>query len=126
MDEPERAASAPPPEWVAALPPPPFVDPGSYPAHPRLVPLSPRVAVLIAAWVKVRAVRGAPAATSGIDKRLERMEQAIESVAVEVERISEAQRFTAALMSERTPSKEMDSREGRGALPPVPRIITPH
>ncbi len=53
MDEPERAASAPPPEWVAALPPPPFVDPGSYPAHPRLVALSPRVAVLIAAAIVI-------------------------------------------------------------------------
>ena len=53
MDEPERAASAPPPEWVAALPPPPFVDPDSYPAHPRLVPLSPRVAVLIVAAIVI-------------------------------------------------------------------------
>jgi predicted PurR-regulated permease PerM len=53
MDEPERAASAPPPEWVAALPPPPFVDSGSYPAHPRLVALSPRVAVLIAAAIVI-------------------------------------------------------------------------
>jgi predicted PurR-regulated permease PerM len=53
MDEPERAASAPPPEWVAALPPPPFVDPGSYPSHPRLVALSPRVAVLIAAAIVI-------------------------------------------------------------------------
>src|SRR6185503_16055955 len=53
MDEPERAAAAPPPEWVAALPPPPFVDPDSYPDHPRLVPLSPRVAVLIAAAILI-------------------------------------------------------------------------
>lgn len=53
MDEPERAADAPPPEWVAALPPPPFVDAGSYPAHPRLASLSPRVAVLIAAAVVI-------------------------------------------------------------------------
>jgi predicted PurR-regulated permease PerM len=53
MDEPERAAAAPPPEWVAALPPPPFVDPDSYPDHPGLVPLSPRVAVLIAAAILI-------------------------------------------------------------------------
>ena len=33
--------------------------------------------------------------------RLERMEQAIDSVAVEVERISEGQRFTTKLLSER-------------------------
>ena len=40
-----------------------------------------------------------PAAT---DARLERMEQAIEAVAVEVERISEAQRFTTKLLADRT------------------------
>lgn len=33
--------------------------------------------------------------------RLERMEQAIDSIAVEVERISEAQRFTTKLLAER-------------------------
>ena len=53
MDEPERAATAPPPEWVAALPPPPFVDAASYRHHPRLVPLSPRVAVLIGAAILI-------------------------------------------------------------------------
>ena len=53
MDEPERAATAPPPEWVAALPPPPFVDAASYPHHPRLVAVSPRVAVLIGAAIHI-------------------------------------------------------------------------
>ncbi len=55
-----------------------------------------------------------------------RLETAVETIAIEVERISEAQRFTAALLCERTPSKELDPREGRGALPPAPRITTPH
>ncbi len=36
--------------------------------------------------------------------RLERMEQAIESIAIEVERISEGQRFTTKLLSERQPA----------------------
>jgi len=53
MDEPERAATAPPPEWVAALPPPPFVDAASYPDHPRLVSVAPRVSVLIGAAVVI-------------------------------------------------------------------------
>jgi predicted PurR-regulated permease PerM len=63
MDEPERAASPPaasppaasPPatDWVAALPPPPFVEPDSYPGHPRFVGLSPRVAVLIAGAIVI-------------------------------------------------------------------------
>ena len=55
-----------------------------------------------------------------------RLETAVETIAIEVERISEAQRFTAALLSERTPSRESGSREGPEALPPVHRIITPH
>jgi len=41
-----------------------------------------------------------------VTSRLERMEQAIEAVAIEVERISEGQRFTTRLLS-----------EGRGTAP---------
>lgn len=37
--------------------------------------------------------------------RLERMEQSIDSVAIEVERISEGQRFTTKLLSERVPDE---------------------
>jgi hypothetical protein len=36
-----------------------------------------------------------------VSARLERMEQAIDAIAVEVERISEGQRFTTRLLSER-------------------------
>ena len=38
---------------------------------------------------------------SDVSARLQRMEQAIDSIAVEVERISEGQRFTTKLLSER-------------------------
>jgi hypothetical protein len=38
------------------------------------------------------------------DARLERMEQAIDSIAIEIERISEGQRFTTKLLSERSAS----------------------
>jgi hypothetical protein len=52
--------------------------------------------------------------------RLQRMEQAIESIAVEVERIGEAQRFTTKLLADRSPD----------ALARIPRkepgTITPH
>jgi hypothetical protein len=41
-----------------------------------------------------------PRLPSEIGDRLERMEQAIEAVAIEVERISEGQRFTTKLLSE--------------------------
>ncbi len=49
-----------------------------------------------------RVERGnSPSLSSDVKARLERMEQAIESVAVEVERISEGQRFTTRLLAER-------------------------
>ena len=42
-----------------------------------------------------------PAIPPEVSARLERMEQALDSIAVEVERISEGQRFTTKLLSER-------------------------
>jgi hypothetical protein len=45
-----------------------------------------------------------PAVSAEITARLERMEHAIDSIAVEVERISEGQRFTTRLLSERARS----------------------
>lgn len=47
-----------------------------------------------------------------VTMRLERMEQAIESIAIEVERISEGQRFTTKLLSERP--------TGAASLPSAP------
>jgi hypothetical protein len=43
----------------------------------------------------------APAVPPDVQARLERMEQALDSIAVEVERISEGQRFTTKLLAER-------------------------
>jgi len=52
-----------------------------------------------------RRINGKPAVsalqTSDVTMRLERIENAVESMAVEVERISEGQRFTTKLLSER-------------------------
>lgn len=48
-----------------------------------------------------------------VSARLERMEQAIDSIAVEVERISEGQRFTTKLLAERTTPSA-----GPGSAPP--------
>ena len=47
--------------------------------------------------------------------RLERMEQAIDSVAVEVERISEGQRFTTKLLSDRAREGALPNGGERGA-----------
>ncbi|HEU4584891.1 MAG TPA: hypothetical protein VFR95_04030 [Gemmatimonadaceae bacterium] len=44
-----------------------------------------------------------PAIPPEVQQRLEHMEQAIDSIAVEVERISEGQRFTTKLLAERNP-----------------------
>jgi hypothetical protein len=56
----------------------------------------------------------------GIDRSLSALVQAVDSIALEVERLSEGQRFTARLMSER-----------QGLIAPVKpesaaRVITPH
>ncbi|HEU4723499.1 MAG TPA: hypothetical protein VFS59_19250 [Gemmatimonadaceae bacterium] len=51
--------------------------------------------------------------SADVTARLERMEQAIDSIAVEVERISEGQRFTTKLLSERTAPPG-------GPVPPLP------
>ena len=42
-----------------------------------------------------------PAVPSDVSARLERMEQAIDAIAVEVERIAEGQRFTTRLLGDR-------------------------
>jgi hypothetical protein len=58
---------------------------------------------LITKWLEPRAVP--PRALADIDGRLERIESAVDAIALEVERISEAQRFTARLQSEQAPSR---------------------
>lgn len=48
-------------------------------------------------WKRPQAVRALPIATEG---RLERIEQAVEAIAIEVERVSEGQRFVTKLLSD--------------------------
>ncbi|HSU93507.1 MAG TPA: hypothetical protein VLI43_07335 [Gemmatimonadaceae bacterium] len=52
-----------------------------------------------------------PKVPQELQQRLERMEQAIDSIAVEVERISEGQRFTTKLLSERQPSQALPPKQ---------------
>ena len=47
-----------------------------------------------------------PSVPPELQSRLERMEQALDSIAVEVERISEGQRFTTKLLAERSKAEE--------------------
>ena len=58
------------------------------------------------------------------DGRMQRLEIAVEAIAVEVERISEAQRFTVALLSERVPARGEHAAEL--AAPAAKRTNTPH
>ena len=62
------------------------------------------IGVPIARAFATRISRGpvTPTIPHDVAARLERMEQAIDSIAVEVERISEGQRFTTKLLAERT------------------------
>jgi hypothetical protein len=54
-------------------------------------------------------LRGDDRATSGLvvsEDRIARLEQAVEAIAIEVERISEGQRFTTKLLSERVAAEQ--------------------
>lgn len=42
----------------------------------------------------------------GIDERLFRIEQAVDAMAIEIERMAESQRFTTKILAERLPSAE--------------------
>ena len=53
------------------------------------------------AWASRRKAGAKPERLEALEGRLERVEQAIDAVAVEVERIGEAHRFTAKLLSDR-------------------------
>ena len=72
----------------------------------------------IAAKAEAEAKR--PQIPSEVMNRLERMEQAIASIAVEVERISEGQRFTTKLLSEVRDAPALPSRSSASAGPTTP------
>jgi hypothetical protein len=79
-----------------------------------------RMLVLHAPWLS-----GEPRTTRSVvvdDERMTRLEQAVESIALEVERISEGQRFTTKLLADRAQAELM-----RPVSPPEPiRHRTPH
>lgn len=65
-------------------------------------------------WRDADAPRAA-ALPSDVAARLERMEQAIEAVATEVERIAEGQRFTTRLLTESRPREALPAPGGAAA-----------
>lgn len=62
----------------------------------------PLVRALIRRWDRAGAL---PAAQPDTTARLERIEQAIEAMSIEVERIAEGQRFVTRLMTDRAPER---------------------
>ena len=61
------------------------------------------VIALISAWGSARALKAAAAPDlSGFDSQIQALQQSVDSIALEVERISEGQRFTTKLLSERS------------------------
>ena len=73
---------------------------------------------LAKAWARRIAARPLASIPPDVAARLERMEQSIDAIAVEVERISEGQRFTTRLLSEGG-----SARPAAGGV--APRINTP-
>ena len=71
----------------------------------------PFVRALIRRWER-QPLR--PAVPAEVTARLERIEQAVDAVAIEVERISEGQRFTTKLLSDRA-SEGLTSQRQRGS-----------
>ena len=60
------------------------------------------------------------------ESRLDRLEAAVDAIAIEVERISESQRFTVGLLADRLPGRPVD-RVGELPSPnSARRVNTPH
>jgi hypothetical protein len=80
------------------------------------------VAIGVAArWVWKRTTRTLPAPRVDND-RLQRIEEAVDTIALEIERMSEAQRFTAKLLLERG-TDAAQAQPSQSKLPE--RVITP-
>jgi hypothetical protein len=60
------------------------------------------------------------------EARMERLEAAVDAIAIEVERISESQRFTVNLLSERLPARSLDRVGELPSASSAKRVNTPH
>jgi hypothetical protein len=58
-------------------------------------------------WLRRAELRERPRLMAdAVDERLQRIEQAVDAIAIEVERMSESQRFTSRVLAERLPPGE--------------------
>jgi len=69
--------------------------------------------------LELRHERSLRAPADDLSERLQRIEMTVESTALEVERIAEANRFLAKLLADRTATAS-------GSSKPPERVITPH
>jgi hypothetical protein len=60
------------------------------------------------------------------DERMQRLETAVDTIAIEVERISEAQRFMVGLLSDSLPARRAERAAELAAPERSGRVITPH
>ena len=82
---------------------------------------------LAARAVWLRGSRSAQKPTRTIDEsRIERIENAVDAIAIEVERISEAQRYTVGLLSDRLPTRPGERVNELAPPPASKRVNTPH
>ena len=84
-------------------------------------------AAFVAIFMKARNswIRGSQPAPRQMDEsRLDRLEAAVDAIAIEVERISESQRFTVGLLAERLPGR--GDRVELPAPASTKRTNTPH
>jgi hypothetical protein len=68
--------------------------------------------------LELRHERQLHAPSDALQQRMERIESTVESTAIEVERISEANRFIAKMLDDRAPKLSVPGQP--------PRVITPH
>lgn len=78
----------------------------------------PTAAIMLWTWVrhreKMAALKAPEASSSSIEQRLGRVENAVEAIAVEIERIGESQRFLTKVLTDTRPGLTAGSGESGG------------
>lgn len=75
-----------------------------------IVSVAALTGIYVGAKWALAAAKGRSSGTSRVDDgRLEQLQQSVDSIAIEVERIAEAQRFTAKLAAERSEAPRLRS-----------------
>ena len=85
----------------------------------------PAVVIFARMWFRhkerMATLMGAASTNSALEARLSRIEDAVETIAVEVERMGEGQRFVTKLLAERAQSLPEPPKNGQSG-----RVTTPH